>query len=67
MKQWVVKYWKHYAPVVNRISVRSLLAIESIHEFPSISNDFLIAFNQADLDMYVFMEITLGMGVNGNI
>ena len=32
MQQWGVKYWEIYAPVVDRISVRSLLAISSIHE-----------------------------------
>ena len=31
MKQWGVKYWKNYAPVVNSISVRSLLDIACTH------------------------------------
>ena len=46
--------------------MRSLLAIASIHEFPSISIEFLPAFTKADLDMDILMEIHLVMGVNGN-
>ena len=36
MQQWGVNYWVTYSPVLNWIIVRSLLAIASIHEFPSI-------------------------------
>ena len=32
MQQWGVNYWENYDPVVNWISLRSLLAIASIHE-----------------------------------
>ena len=44
----------------------SLLAIESIHEFPIRSIDFVLAFPQADLGFYVLVEITLGVVVDGN-
>ena len=66
MQQWGVNYWETYNIVVNWISVRSRLAIESIHEFPIISIDFLPAFSQSELDVDVFMDITLGMGVDVN-
>ena len=46
--------------------MRSLLAIESLHKFPSISIDFLLAFPQSDLDVDFFMYITLGIGVDKN-
>ena len=36
IQKWVVNYWETYALVVNGISERSLLALSSIHEFPSI-------------------------------
>ena len=52
--------------MVNWTSVRSLLTIASIHEFPIRSIDFVIAFHQSYLDVDVFMEIHLGMGVDGN-
>ena len=52
--------------MINWISVSSLLAIASIYELPIRSIDFLPAFTQYDLDVYVFMEIPLGMGVDGN-
>ena len=44
----------------------SLLAIASIREFPIRSIDSVLAFPQYDLDVGVFMEITLGMWVDGN-
>ena len=66
MQQRAVNYWVNYAPVVNWISVRSLLAIASIHEFPSRSIDFVLAFPQADLDVDIFIEIPLAMVVDIN-
>ena len=66
MQKWVVQYWWTCDPVVNRISMRSLLDIASIHELSRISIDFVLAFTQSDVDVYVFMDITLGMGVDGN-
>ena len=44
----------------------SLLAIASIHEFPSRSIVFALAFPQFDLDVNVFMELPLRMRVYGN-
>ena len=65
-QQWRVSYWETYAPVLNWISGGSLLVITSIHELPSISIDFLLAFPQADLDADVFMKLHLGILVYGN-
>ena len=53
--------------MVNWISVSSLLYIASIHECPSRSIEFLLTFPQSDPDLYVFVDVTLGMGVNENI
>ena len=66
MKQWLVNQQETYYLVVNWISVRSLLAIASIHEFPIISIDFLLSFPQSDLDVDVFMDFPLGMVVDEN-
>ena len=66
MKQWGVKYWETYSPVVNWISVLSLLDIAIIHELPSRSIDFVFSFIQVNLCVDVFVEIPLGMGVDGN-
>ena len=64
MQQWGVNYWETYAPVVNWISIRTLLAISNIHGLPSRSIDFVLAFLQADLDLDVFMELPVGIQVN---
>ena len=58
---------ENYAPVVNWISVSSLLDIASIHEFPIISIDFVIFFTQNDLDVNFFMGLPLLMGVDVKI
>ena len=44
MQKWGVNYWETYSPVVNWISVSSLLSISSIHYFPIISIEFVLAF-----------------------
>ena len=59
-KIWGVDHWETYPTVVNWISVRSLLAIPSIHELTSKSIDFVLAFTQSELDMDIFMDIPLG-------
>ena len=41
----------------------SLLAIASISEFPIISIEFVISFPEDDLDVDVFMDLHLGLGV----
>ena len=64
MCKWGVNYWETYAPVVNCISVRSILAIVSKHEFPTRSIDFVIAFSQVDLDVDVFIDPPLRMIVD---
>ena len=52
--------------MINWISVRSLLAIASIHELISRPIDFVLAFTQAYLDVDVLMKLPLGIGVYGN-
>ena len=59
IQQWGVNYWETYAPVVNWISVTSLLAISSIHEFPSRSIDYSLAFPKYGLDVDVLITLPL--------
>ena len=66
MKYWGVMHCEPYAPVVNGITVTSLLDIASLHDLPRISIIFVLAFPQADLDVEVFMELPLGIGVDEN-
>ena len=46
---------------------RSLLALSSLYEFINRSFDFVIEFSQYDLDVDIFVDLTLGMGVYINI
>ena len=66
MQQWVLISWEDYDPVVSWIIVRFLLAIASINELTSRYIYFLLSSPQADLDVDVFIDITLGMVVDGN-
>ena len=52
--------------MVNWISVRSILDIASIYEFPIRLIDIVIEFSQSDLDANVFMDLPLGTGFDGN-
>jgi Reverse transcriptase (RNA-dependent DNA polymerase). len=60
MQKWGVDYRETYSPVVNWISVRALLTTSKIHNLPTKSIDFVLAFLQAELDTDVFMEILAG-------
>ncbi len=60
MQKWGVNYWETYVLGVNWISVRTLLAIATVHDLPSHSIDFVLAFPQADLDVLVYMELPFG-------
>ena len=60
MQRWGVDYSETYAPVVNWISVRLILAISVIHKLETKSIDFVLAFPQADLERDVFMELLYG-------
>ena len=66
IQQWVVNYWETYSSVVNWFIVKFLLAIASIHKFPSRSIDFVGAFLHSNLAVDVFMNLTLVVGVDGN-
>ena len=62
---WGVNYWETYAPVVNWLSVRTLLALSIIHDLETRSIDFVLAFPQADLDVDIFMELPYGFDIDG--
>ena len=57
MQQWGVDYWETFSPVVNWMSVRVMLVLALIFNFPTRSIDSVLAFPQAELDVPVFMEI----------
>ena len=59
-KIWGQNYWETYAPVVNWISVHLLLVVAKIHNLPSKSIDSVLAFPEADLEVPVCMELTMG-------
>ncbi len=59
MQVWGQNYWETYAPVVNWASVHLVLAIAKIHSSSSKSIDFVLALPQADLEIPVYMELSI--------
>ena len=66
MQKWGVNYWETYAHVVTWLSVRTLLILAILHDLEARSNDFTLAFPQADLDVDVYMELPPGFDMNGD-
>ena len=60
MQTWGVNYWETYSPVVNWLSVRTLMALSIIHDLETRSIDFVLAFPQAELEVPVYMELPSG-------
>ena len=65
-QQWGVDYWETYTPVVQWISVRTLLILSEIYGLKSGSIDFVLAFPQVDLDVPVFMRLPIGFDVESD-
>ena len=65
MQTWGVNYWETYAPVVNWMSIRTLMALSIIHDLETRSIDFVLAFPQAPLDVDIYMEPPYGFDIDG--
>ena len=66
MQRWGEDYWETYSPVVNWVTVRTLMALSLIHGLETKSIDFVLAFPQADLDTDVYMELPFGFDFAGS-
>ena len=66
IQQWGVNYWDTFCPVVNWMSLRSMLTIIIIRELHTKSVDFFLAYTQADVKTEIFMELTISFGVEGS-
>jgi hypothetical protein len=64
-KTWGVSYWETYAPVVNWMSIRTLMALSIIHDLETHSINFVLAFPQAPLDVDIYMEPPYGFDIDG--
>ena len=54
-------YWDTYAPVVNWMSIRSMLIFSLLHDLHARSIDFTLAFPQAEVDTTIYLDIPLGI------
>ena len=54
-------YWETHAPVAKWISFLTLLEITKIHKLRSRSINFVLEFPQADLDVKLYIEFTIGI------
>ena len=65
MQRWGDNYWETYSPVVNMMSVRLLLPIAKIRKLDSKAIDFVLVYPQAELDVDIWMYLTIGFQVDG--
>jgi hypothetical protein len=56
-------YWETYSPVVNWMSVRTMLIFAQIQQLHTRSIDFTLAFPQANVETTIYMEPPLGCSV----
>ena len=60
-----VNYCDTYSPVVNWTSVRSMITLSILRELHTKSVNSFLAYNQADVETEIFMELLIGFVVEG--
>ena len=65
IQTWGENYWETYTPVVNWLSVRTLLIISMLNDLEARSIGFTLAFPQTKLDVDVYMELPAGFDNGG--
>ena len=63
MQEKGISYWETYAPVVQWMSIRIMLTLAAIENFHTKSIDFVLAYPQANLDVYIYMQLPHGFNV----
>jgi hypothetical protein len=61
MQQWGTKYWDTYSPVVNMVTVHLFLLLAQIYKLDSKAIDFVLAFQQAELDVDIWLCLPIGV------
>ena len=65
MQQWGNSYWETYSPVVKMLTFRLILAITKIQDLYSKSINFVLAFPQANLKEYIWMQLPVRFQIDG--
>ena len=66
MQKWGLNYWDTYSPLVNWMSVRSMLTLSILRELHTKSVYFVMTYTQSDVKTEIFMELFIGFGVEGS-
>jgi hypothetical protein len=64
MEQWGTNYWETYAPVVYMVTVRLIVLLARIYKLDSKASDFVLTFPQAELDVNIWMYLSIGLRVD---
>ena len=64
IQEWGENYWEKYIPMLHMLTLQLLLSLCNIHKLESKSIDFVLAFPQADLEVYIWMELPIGFIIN---
>ena len=65
-QQWGINYWETYAPVVNWITIWTMLILSLINLLHSRVIDFTLAFPQAELNVDIYMLLPEGYNMVSN-
>ena len=63
MQEKVINYWEMYSPVVQWMRVRIMLTLASIENLHTKSIEFVLAYQQANFDVDIYMELPQGFNV----
>ena len=58
-------YWETYAPVASWPSIRLIMYIAVLNNWPTMQLDFVLAFPQAVVETDIFMQIPQGFSLQG--
>ena len=59
-------YWDIYYPVVNWMSVRSIITLSILRELQTKSVYFVLAYTQDDVKIDIFMALPIFFGIEGD-
>jgi hypothetical protein len=64
VQQLGINYWGTYSPVVNMVTVCLILLLAQIYKLDSKAIDFVLAFQQAEIDVNIWMYLPISFQVD---
>jgi hypothetical protein len=64
MQHWGTNYWETYSPLVNMVTVCLILLLTQIYKLDPKAIDFVLAFPQAEVDVFIWMHLPISFQVD---